>query len=146
MRKTANLLSSKQMWSPSPFCMVVYCASGHGTLRAVINFLFYSLNIIKFQVKLQYLTSDSCLILPVVLISELKRRMKAEKKTAEKEAKVKEEQQEQKKESNDHICADEETLDSNVRFFYGQYSSLIRAGYSLKNYDTCTLKGAVCKI
>lgn len=75
--------------------------------------------------------------------------MKAEKKTAEKEAKVKEEQQEQK-ESNDHVCTDEETLDSNVRFFYGQYTSLIRAGYSLKHYDTCTntstFTGAVCKI
>lgn len=52
-------------------------------------------------------------------ISELKRRMKAEKKAAEKEAKVKE-QVEQKKESNDQgvqqACEDEETLDPNVRF------------------------------
>lgn len=47
--------------------------------------------------------------------------MKAEKKAAEKEAKVKE-LVEQKKESNDqgaqNACAlDEETLDPNVRFF-----------------------------
>lgn len=48
--------------------------------------------------------------------------MKAEKKAAEKEAKVKE-QQEQKKESNDQgaqqACVDEETLDPNVRPFCG---------------------------
>lgn len=48
--------------------------------------------------------------------------MKAEKKAAEKEAKVKE-QQEQKKESNDQgaqqTCLDEETLDPNVRPFFG---------------------------
>lgn len=54
--------------------------------------------------------------------------MKAEKKAAEKEAKVKE-QVEQKKESNDQGAAqdacgmDEETLDPNVRFLYGHYTS-----------------------
>lgn len=54
--------------------------------------------------------------------------MKAEKKAAEKEAKVKD-QQEQKKESNDqaaqNACVDEETLDPNVRFFYCHYTSLV---------------------
>lgn len=55
--------------------------------------------------------------------------MKAEKKAAEKEAKVKE-LVEQKKESNDqgaqNACAlDEETLDPNVRFFYGYCASLV---------------------
>ena len=59
--------------------------------------------------------------------SELKRRMKAEKKAAEKETKIKE-QQAQKKETNDQgaqsLCAlDEETLDPNVRFLYGHYTS-----------------------
>lgn len=75
----------------------------------------------------QYLTYGSSLTSPV-FFSELKRRMKAEKKAAEKEAKVKE-LVEQKKESNDqgaqNACAlDEETLDPNVRFFYGSYHSL----------------------
>lgn len=51
--------------------------------------------------------------------------MKADKKVAEKEAKIKE-QLDQKKESNDqgaqNACAlDEETLDPNVRFFCVDY-------------------------
>lgn len=50
--------------------------------------------------------------------------MKAEKKAAEKEAKVKE-QVDQKKESDNQgaqqACEDEETLDPNVRFLYGHY-------------------------
>lgn len=59
------------------------------------------------------------MFLPSPLISELKRRMKAEKKAAEKETKVKE-QLAQKKESNDqgaqNVCGlDDETLDPNVR-------------------------------
>ena len=54
----------------------------------------------------------------VCFVSELKRRMKADKKAAEKEAKVKE-QQEQTKDANDTedknaFGADEETLDPNV--------------------------------
>lgn len=53
------------------------------------------------------------------IFSELKRRMKAEKKAAEKEAKVKEQQEQ--KEINDKpqqnaYGADEETLDPNVRW------------------------------
>lgn len=51
--------------------------------------------------------------------SELKRRMKAEKKAAEKEGKVKEQED---KESNNTVaqnaCADEETLDPNVRLYF----------------------------
>uniref|UniRef100_A0A8C3AAF6 Lysine--tRNA ligase n=1 Tax=Cyclopterus lumpus TaxID=8103 RepID=A0A8C3AAF6_CYCLU len=64
--------------------------------------------------KLQHLTYNSSLI---PLISELKRRMKSDKKAAEKEAKVKE-QLDQNKESNEqgaqNACGlDEETLDPN---------------------------------
>lgn len=55
----------------------------------------------------------------VVVVSELKRRMKAEKKASEKEAKVKE--QVEQKETNDQAVqnaygADEETLDPNVSY------------------------------
>lgn len=48
----------------------------------------------------------------VVVVSELKRRMKAEKKASEKEAKVKDQVEQQ--ETNDQ--ADEETLDPNVSY------------------------------
>lgn len=59
------------------------------------------------------------------LISELKRRLKAEKKAVEKTAKVKE-QLEQKKECGDQgsldaSALDEETLDPNVKFLYSHY-------------------------
>lgn len=50
--------------------------------------------------------------------SELKRRMKAEKKAAEKEAKVKEQSDQKKtndKSEQNNYGADEETLDPNVR-------------------------------
>ncbi len=69
------------------------------------------------------------LIPPFFIVSEQKRRMKADKKVAEKEAKAKE-QAEQTKESSEHgaqdACGlDEETLDPNVRFFfYGHYALL----------------------
>lgn len=43
--------------------------------------------------------------------SELKRRLKAEKKAAEKESKIKEQPVQE-------ACKDEETLDPNVRFIY----------------------------
>lgn len=46
-----------------------------------------------------------------VFISELKRRLKAEKKAAEKEAKTKEQPEQE-------ACKDEETLDPNVRFIF----------------------------
>lgn len=90
-------------------------ASSHG--------YFYE-SLTKFQFKLKCLTTEPFLLLSVFIISELKRRMKAEKKAAEKEAKVKEQQDQ--KEADDqglqHACVDEETLDPNVRFFY--YNSL----------------------
>lgn len=59
--------------------------------------------------------------------------MKAEKKAAEKETKVKD--QPEQKESNDQgdqpACGDEETLDPNVRFLYS-HTPLITAWYSFK--------------
>lgn len=45
------------------------------------------------------------------LISELKRRLKAEKKAAEKEAKIKEQPEQD-------ACKDEETLDPTVSFIF----------------------------
>lgn len=60
------------------------------------------------------------------VLSELKRRMKADKKAAEKEAKVKEHQE--PKETNDQsqqnaYGADEETLDPNVCWVYRSHIS-----------------------
>lgn len=46
-----------------------------------------------------------------VLTSELKRRLKAEKKAADKEAKIKEQPAQE-------ACKDEETLDPNVSYLY----------------------------
>lgn len=67
------------------------------------------------------MTYGSCLSPLFFLISELKRRMKAEKKASEKDAKLKE-QQEQKSESNDQQVLNaselDETLDPNVRFLF----------------------------
>ncbi len=54
---------------------------------------------------------------PNLFISEQKRRMKAEKKAAEKEAKVKEQKQELNDKGEENAFADEETLDPNVRFY-----------------------------
>lgn len=60
----------------------------------------------KFQVYLYWFS-----ICHVLFNSELKRRLKAEKKAAEKEAKIKEQPVQE-------ACKDEETLDPNVRFIY----------------------------
>uniref|UniRef100_A0A8C9XW34 Lysine--tRNA ligase n=1 Tax=Sander lucioperca TaxID=283035 RepID=A0A8C9XW34_SANLU len=95
----------------APPCTTTVPAQIYG-IRWRANFYIENMNIMN-----KYLTFDSSLIAPFLLISELKRRMKAEKKAAEKEAKVKE-QVEQKQESNDqaaqNACGlDEETLDPN---------------------------------
>ena len=88
---------------------------------------------IAFNAENSKVTSDSFSLLLGFLISELKRRMKAEKKAAEKETKLKD-QQEQKA-SNDqgdqHAGGDEETLDPNVRFLYS-HTPLITAWYSFE--------------
>lgn len=55
--------------------------------------------------------------------SELKRRLKAEKKAAEKEAKIKEQPVQE-------ACKDEETLDPNVRFFMALCLLLCRPSLS----------------
>lgn len=67
-------------------------------------------------------SSSSCILLQIssfvnvfqyvmLFNSELKRRLKAEKKAAEKEAKIKEQPVQE-------ICTDEENLDPNVRFIF----------------------------
>uniref|UniRef100_A0A674CWF8 Lysine--tRNA ligase n=1 Tax=Salmo trutta TaxID=8032 RepID=A0A674CWF8_SALTR len=71
----------------------------------------------------------------VVVVSELKRRMKAEKKASEKEAKVKE--QVEQKETNDQAVqnaygADEETLDPNVSYMDQYFKIRTQAIQALK--------------
>lgn len=66
--------------------------------------------VLHFPIKIRHWSSSSfskfC-----VFISELKRRLKAEKKAAEKESKTKEQPEQE-------ACKDEETLDPNVRLIF----------------------------
>lgn len=76
--------------------------------------LAFSQAVLSFHVKIPRLSLYGLyLSLSCIFNSELKRRLKAEKKAAEKETKIKEQPVQE-------ACKDEEILDPNVRFiFYG---------------------------
>lgn len=86
------------------------------SMCSLSSFVNHQQNICCRCIRKRFANYNLSLISPFFADSELKRRMKAEKKAAEKDAKLKE--QEPAKESNDQSACllDEETLDPNVRY------------------------------